>query len=488
MSAKKTKNLQPLEAGAQVVGYCRDSGGALQTHSVEDQKQAISEWCAARSFSVVRWYLDFARPGSDTENREAFLRMIAEAPGLGVAAVVVWDTARFSRSTDDSLYFRAALRRQGVNVISISDSIPEGPLAPVVESVLDLVAEQKLVSLSNDVKRGLARAAAQGRQHGRVVPAGYKRVVVTIGTHRDGTPRTIQQWQVDPEAAERVRLAFQLYASGTSLREIHAQTGLLQSRTGYSYLLGNPLYIGQLRTPEGLLPAPELRIVDDATWAAVQARKAQRIPPRRVNSPYLLSGLLYCATCGRRMVGSWSRVSYGQRDYRYYRCSWRVDGGCSQMVMCVKVDEPVLATVTARLTEPDHVAAIVAALQAQAQTDPSPAQARVLDAQIAQTEQAIATLLDLAETGTLALGEIRRRLVARESELAALRQQRATLPAQAAQPFDAAATRNLIATLAAQLQAEDVPVARRALAQLVARVIYDPATGIEIVYRERIGV
>jgi DNA invertase Pin-like site-specific DNA recombinase len=490
MVARKGKiPLRPLEAGSQVVGYCRDSGGAQQTHSVEDQKQAVSEWCAARFYVVVRWYLDFARPGSNTESREAFLRMIAEVPALDVAAVVVWDTARFSRSTDDSLYFRATLRRQGVNVISISDSIPEGPLAPVVESVLDLVAEQKLVSLSRDVKRGLAAAVLQGRHPGSRPPAGYKRIIVTIGQHRDGTPRTIQRWQVDTNAAEQVRAAFRLYATGTSMREIHAQLDLLPSYHAYRHLFANAIYIGQVQSGELVVTDPELRIVDDATWSAVQERRARRIPPRRVRSTHVLSGLLFCGACGRPMSGTTD--TRREHSYRYYRCTSAVTLApptCAKRVPAAAIETPVLETVLARLTTPATIDAILSALQAQADTDPRPAQARTLDAQIGQAEKAITMLLDLAETGTLALGEIRRRLAERESALAALRQQRAGLPVAHVAPFDAAKFRSWLAGLVTELQAGPTPVVRRALAQVIAKVVYDPATGIEIIYRENIGV
>lgn len=485
---KKPPPRAPLEPGDLVFGYGRDSGGAEQEASVPQQRAQVEVYITAHGYQLAGWYADERRPGSDTENREAFLALIDAccAPPPPVKAVIVWDFARFSRNEADRAYFPALLARHGVQMISITQQLPDGPTAGIMREVLTFTDSEYLRTLSRNVKRGLAAAAAQGRHHGRQVPAGYTRVVVTIGQHRDGTPRTIQQWQVDPEAAGAVRLAFQLYAIGTSIKEIHAQTHLVQSRTGYNSLLANPIYIGQLRTQDGLVPAPELRIVDDATWSAVQARKSQRIAPRRVNSTYLLSGLLYCATCDRRMVGSWSRVAYGLRDYRYYRCAWRIESACSQMVMCDKVDAPVLATVIARLTEPAHVDAIVAALQAQAAQDPGPAQARALDADIAQAARAITTLLDLAETGTLALGEIRKRLAERESALAALRRQRAGLPIAQVAPFDASKFKTWLADLVMQLQEDDVLVVRRALAQVVARVVYDPATGIEIVYAEAI--
>lgn len=86
------------------------------------------------------------------------------------------------------------------------------------------------------------------------------------------------------------------------------------------------------------------------------------------------------------------------------------------------------------------------------------------------------------------MGEIRQRLAERESALASLRQQRASMPGAQVTPFDAAKFRTWLASLVVQMQVDDVPIARRALAQVIAKVVYDPATGIEIIYRETIGV
>jgi hypothetical protein len=153
------------------------------------------------------------------------------------------------------------------------------------------------------------------------------------------------------------------------------------------------------------------------------------------------------------------------------------------------VDAAVLQTVAARLAEPAQVAALVAELAARAAADPRPAQARALAEALGRVERAIAGLLDLAETGTVAVPEIRRRLAEREAELAALRSERATLmAAPLPAPFDAEAVRALLAEALMRLQAgEDIPAMRRALAALVERVVFTPPDGVDIVYRGEVG-
>jgi hypothetical protein len=59
-------------------------------------------------------------------------------------------------------------------------------------------------------------------------------------------------------------------------------------------------------------------IIDDVTWAAVQARIARhRQMPRQARGEYLLTGLVRCSKCGLRMQGrhpAGGRVK-GTRDY-----------------------------------------------------------------------------------------------------------------------------------------------------------------------------
>jgi site-specific DNA recombinase len=470
----------------------RESGGGEQECSLAQQRSAVEKYATEQGYQLVAWYEDAARPGGKpAETRERFITMIDDAlqTPRPFDAVLCWDFSRFSRSEVDRAYFVALLQRRGIAVISVTQPVPDGPVSGIIRATMAFADAEYLRQLSRNVKRGLEAAVLAGRHPGSQPPAGYIRTLHTIGTHRDGTPRTIQRWQVDEVAASKVREAFALYAVGAGMREIHAQLDLLPSFHAYRHMFANPVYIGRIRSGDLEVPAPELRIVDDATWSAVQARRAQRIPPRRVRSTHVLSGLLFCGACGRPMSGTTD--TRREHSYRYYRCTSAVTLApptCAKRVPAAAIETPVLETVLTRLTTPATVDALLTDLQAQAAHDPRPAQARALDADIAQAEKAITLLLDLAETGTLALGEIRKRLAERESALAALRQQRAGLPVVQVAPFDAAKFRTWLAALVVELQVDDVPIARRALAQVVARIVYDPATGIEIIYRESIGV
>jgi site-specific DNA recombinase len=87
---------------------------------------------------------------------------------------------------------------------------------------------------------------------------------------------------------------------------------------------------------------PELRIIEPALWASVQARLVQMEqtygagggrPPRGdahvAYSKYLLSGLVRCASCGARMIAQTATRRRRGRVYRYgwYRCGFAASKG-----------------------------------------------------------------------------------------------------------------------------------------------------------------
>ncbi|MGH2381960.1 MAG: recombinase family protein [Candidatus Limnocylindria bacterium] len=125
---------------------------------------------------------------------------------------------------------------------------------------------------------------------------------------------------VDPGNAREVIALFERYAAGTvSIDQLAAnpptvrhgrRRGHPMTREGIASLLANPIYIGTAQRPD-------LRIVPDDLWHTVQTVRGRRTraggptPANRVN---LYRGLLYCASCDRKLsldgTGSSGRHAY----------------------------------------------------------------------------------------------------------------------------------------------------------------------------------
>jgi hypothetical protein len=108
-------------------------------------------------------------------------------------------------------------------------------------------------------------------------------------------------------------------------------------------MLDNPTYVGLSQIDHELVPAQWAPIVSRATWEAVRARRAAD-PHRAANlgrtkphMPYLLSGLVWCGQCGRKMTHTTRNRNPGG-TYHCHSDAWGKHGGCHN----ARVDGPLL--------------------------------------------------------------------------------------------------------------------------------------------------
>ena len=209
-----TKRKCPFQAGDQVWAYCRDSGGDEQQDSVVSQRRAIEEFCQRQNRLLVHVFADEARPGSSTVGREGLedLFFLTRQEPQPVEGIIFWSLSRLARDQLDSQFMKADLRRRGYVLHSMTDDVPDGEFALVVEALIDWKNERYLKDLSRDVKRGLQDLAEQGFAPGGFPPRGYLVVKEEIGFKRNGKPRIASRWVPDPELAPRVQQAIWLNA------------------------------------------------------------------------------------------------------------------------------------------------------------------------------------------------------------------------------------------------------------------------------------
>jgi site-specific DNA recombinase len=460
-----------------IFAYLRDSGGPAQERSVPEQRQALQAWADEQGYLVGRWYVDEARSGTN-EERPEFQRLIAEALKAKPFAVAVWDMARFARDQDAAQFYRSLLRRAGVAVISLNDNIPDGPLARIVESVIDFSSEHYVATLRANVKRGQRGILALGYIPGRRPPVGYLAVHEQIGVRRSGEPRLGIRWVIDETKAAAVRQAFTLRSQGASVRQVMAATRLHRTRSSYHAMFHNPAYKGVYRYGEeeyaGVVPA----LIEPELWAAVQ--RPLQIHPRTAAGDYLLSGLLRCGHCGAAMSGFVSsRTFKSGRTWRkrYYICGERnttIDGCRALLAPADDLEAAVLQLVFADFLDPEPFAAFLAAVQAASAVADHSTRQQTLARDITRTERTISDLVELVGQG-IAVAAIGRRLRGREEELRELQRQQAalgTLPALlSATPAEATA---FVQALRDRLLTGDIAAQRWVLHQVIASLSYGP--------------
>ena len=365
------------------VAYLRDSGGEDQDLSVEQQETAILTWCAKQGHQLTRIFRDVASPGSTIAGRDQFLEMIhyfrsGQATENGI---LVWKYSRFSRDINDAQFYKADLRRMGYEILSMNDSIPEGLNGRLFEAAIDWMNARFLEDLSTDVKRGLRHIVENHAAIPGTPPKGFKREPVQIGARRDGRPHIVNRWVPDPELWDRCLLAWQMRAAGNSYGKIHEKTRLFKTIHSYTTFFRNKIYLGTMEFGDLTIEGYCEPLITQVIWDTVQNlnkhyAKKQRMSgdnpnhPRRENSPYLLSGLLYCSHCGSPMNGlgvySGNKKPGQVARWYYYRCSNKQ----SQRTQCPAtkipqkiLEEMVIEQITEFILAPQNLEMVLRSLQ-----------------------------------------------------------------------------------------------------------------------------
>jgi DNA invertase Pin-like site-specific DNA recombinase len=300
--------------------------------SLSAQLKAMRAFAANRGYQVVREYVDEAETGRTTA-RPAFREMIALAKRQDkpFQAILVWKYSRFARSREDSIVFKTLLRKNGVQVISISEPSDDSPTGRLMESIIECLDEFYSDNLGEEVTRGMRESVSRGFYISIHPPYGFSKFKVPDGC------KVRTKLELNPAQASIVYRIFHLILGGKGVievvRELNAiavpsPTGRKWTKNTIYSILTNEVYTGTIVwgrnskrgldpvRVEGACPA----IIDKETFAAVHQMMERRAPkvihPRAVSSRFLFSGLAKCGYCGRALTGQDAKSG----KFSYYIC------------------------------------------------------------------------------------------------------------------------------------------------------------------------
>ena len=300
--------------------------------SVAAQLRALRDYAEKNDYLAGREYIDEAESGRIAD-RPQFQKMLDEAskPEAPFKEILVWKFSRFTRKREHAVAFKAMLRRRGVRVVSITEQADDTPTGKLMEAITESGDEFYSENLAQEVRRRMRESAQRGFYLASVAPFGYRMVYVTDGGKQ--RPRL----ELDPPKDAVARRVLEMALRGQSILEIvktlnkegiPTATGKRWLKTSVHGLLTNEVYMGTLVWGLKATDGSEPVRVEDAVPAIVsgeefeqvrallEARAPAQSNPRSVASPYLLSGLVGCALCGKQLTGAEAK---GGR-YSYYVC------------------------------------------------------------------------------------------------------------------------------------------------------------------------
>ena len=118
--------------------YARVSSEKQDTDlSISAQLRALREYAQKNKYQIAREFIDEAETGRTTA-RPAFREMVslARRPSKPFEQILVWKYSRFARSREDSIVYKAMLRKNGVQVISINEPFDDTPTGRLLEAII----------------------------------------------------------------------------------------------------------------------------------------------------------------------------------------------------------------------------------------------------------------------------------------------------------------------------------------------------------------
>jgi len=186
--------------------YARYSSDSQREESIEGQLRECTAFAEKNGITVLRHYIDRAF-SARTDNRPEFQNMIKDSGKKLFDMIIVWKLDRFARNRYDSARYKAALKKNGVKVVSATEIISEGAEGIILESVLEGYAEYFSADLSEKVVRGMTENALKCVFNGGTIPMGY---IIDQEQH----------FQPDPLTAPMVLEAFKRYDEGATMKAV----------------------------------------------------------------------------------------------------------------------------------------------------------------------------------------------------------------------------------------------------------------------------
>ena len=314
--------------------YIRVSTDDQAELSPDAQKRLLLDYAKKNGIIISNDFIfSESVSGRYVQKRPEFQRMIgiAKQPSHPIDVILFWKYSRFARNQEESIVYKSMLKKDHVDVISISEPLIDGPFGSLIERIIEWMDEYYSIRLSGEVLRGMKEKALQnGYQSSPCL--GYEAV-------GHGKP-----YQINEAEYAMVSYIMDLYdnqnmdetAIARKCNDLGYKTkrGNPFERRTIDRILQNPFYCGIVSWNgvefEG---AHEVRISKerfDRRQRLIASRK-RPMKARNVSTcKHWLSGLLKCSVCG-------ATLSYtGNGKCPYFQC-WKYAKGFHKTSVALSV-------------------------------------------------------------------------------------------------------------------------------------------------------
>jgi site-specific DNA recombinase len=272
---------------------------AEEGYSIDVQTEKLIAYSIARGYTTYELYIDSGWSGSNIDRPE-MQRMISDIALNRISIVMVYKLDRLSRSQKDTMHLiEDVFNPKGVAFSSILEVFDTSTnFGITIVGILSIFAQFERSSIRERTRMGMKERVKSGLwMGGGRIPFGYD---------YDQNTGTL----VPNKDAETVKHIYSLYLNGYSVGKIAQMVGLKYDRLVCQILTrksnaGFIVYNGE--EYQGQHEA----IISLDTYSKAMDMMKERSVTHAASSPYLLSGLVYCAKCGAKMrYQKWGKLGY----------------------------------------------------------------------------------------------------------------------------------------------------------------------------------
>ena len=322
--------------------------------SINNQRTMLRKYAEEHGFEIHGEYIDDGVSGT-TFQRPEVQRLLDYAKIGIINTIIVKDLSRFGRNyIEVGQYVDYVFPAFGIRFIAIQDNVDtenRDSNAMEMMPIMNIFNEWHAANTSKKIRAVMRSNALAGIYSAKKATYGYLK-----GTDKKRTP------VIDEETAPVVRRIFELYASGTSPKNIAdilnaegiPSPGILAyERLGHKgrpnemriwcevsirFMLNNIMYIGHLpmlqettvsyknhkrqakdRSDWVITYNNHEPIISQELWDRVQERQKHMAQGRKTKTGFIhpLSGFLVCADCGAKLKLC-GHLNHTKTEYRYY--------------------------------------------------------------------------------------------------------------------------------------------------------------------------
>jgi DNA invertase Pin-like site-specific DNA recombinase/uncharacterized protein (UPF0335 family) len=307
--------------------------GQVEKDDIPMQKQSCHEFCERNGWQIVKEFSEKGVSGFkvSAKDRDAIQEIQREALLGSFDILLVFMFDRLGRKDDETPFVVEWFAKNGIEVWSAMEG--QQRFDTHVDKLMNYLrywqASGESEKTSVRTKTRLAQIVQEGRFRGGIAPYGYR---LEKQGRMSKKNREVNEILVDEDEAKLVCLIFQKYVNegyGAQRLSRFLYDEGYRNRKGTNFanttiikMLKNIMYTGVLRSGESQSEVfPHLQIIEPELYDRAQALMEGRTQkhndvPLNSKGSALLSGLVYCAHCGSKLVLTTSGDSRDRKNRR----------------------------------------------------------------------------------------------------------------------------------------------------------------------------